>query len=174
MTAATVRGLIEAGQGGWVPRGLTGPTSDELRSLCKDAGWGFVEVRLAGVADKPDLMRTLARQLELPAYFGGNWDALEECLGDVLAGGDLEHHRLQQLLHDGAQTARPGAAGDGQAGDLPHGVVREVQADVVEGEHPLVLLGQGVARLGEHPSQVLLPQLGRGREEGRDRDHLHR
>lgn len=97
MTAATVRGLIEAGQGGWVPRGLTGPTSDELRSLCKDAGWCFVEVRLAGVADKPDLMRTLARQLELPAYFGGNWDALEECLGDVVAREDGMVLRLKGL-----------------------------------------------------------------------------
>lgn len=97
MTAAVVRDLIDGRRGGWVPRGLTGPTSDELRSLCNEAGWCFVEVRLAGVDDKPALMRTLARQLDLPPYFGGNWDAVEECLGDVVAREEGMVLRLKGL-----------------------------------------------------------------------------
>jgi RNAse (barnase) inhibitor barstar len=32
---------------------------------------------------KQDLLRALSKGLELPAYFGYNWDALEECLRDL-------------------------------------------------------------------------------------------
>lgn len=83
MTAATVRRLVGEGRGGWVPRGLAGPTSDELRSLCADEGWSFEEVNLKGVEDKKSLMRTLATQLHFPDYFGHNWDAVADCLADL-------------------------------------------------------------------------------------------
>ena len=36
----------------------------------------------AGIESKTDLLAFLARALSLPGYFGHNWDALEECLGD--------------------------------------------------------------------------------------------
>ncbi len=36
-------------------------------------------------ATKRDLLDTLAEVLSLPAWFGRNWDALEECLGDLTA-----------------------------------------------------------------------------------------
>lgn len=85
MTARRVRSLMEARESGWVPRGLTGPTSDELRSLARDADWRFVEVLLAGVRDKPSLMRTLADSFALPSWFGDNWDAFDECFGDLVA-----------------------------------------------------------------------------------------
>jgi RNAse (barnase) inhibitor barstar len=32
---------------------------------------------------KADLFNFLAREIPLPDYFGHNWDALEECLGDL-------------------------------------------------------------------------------------------
>lgn len=83
MTAGTVRKLVAQGRGGWVPRGLAGPTSDELRSLCADEGWAFVEVNVAGVEDKKALMRRLAQQLRLPDYFGHNWDAVADCLSEL-------------------------------------------------------------------------------------------
>lgn len=83
MTTAAVRDLVTAGRGGWVPRGLVGPTADELRTICADSGWAFAEVTLNGVVDKLGLMRTLAQQLGLPDHFGHNWDALADCLADL-------------------------------------------------------------------------------------------
>jgi RNAse (barnase) inhibitor barstar len=32
--------------------------------------------------DKAGFLAALARDLQFPAYFGGNWDAVEECLAD--------------------------------------------------------------------------------------------
>lgn len=80
MTEKQVRKLVESGQGGWVPRGLLGPTSDTLRHIAADAGWEFYQVVLFGVSDKDDLMKAYARALHLPEWFGRNWDALAEVL----------------------------------------------------------------------------------------------
>ncbi len=35
------------------------------------------------MTDKQDLLLALGRALELPDYYGANWDALEECLRDM-------------------------------------------------------------------------------------------
>lgn len=37
----------------------------------------------AGLRSKRQLLAVLADRLRFPAYFGGNWDALEECLHDL-------------------------------------------------------------------------------------------
>ena len=37
----------------------------------------------AGIETKADLLNFLACAFPLPDYFGHNWDALEECLGDL-------------------------------------------------------------------------------------------
>jgi hypothetical protein len=47
------------------------------------AGLKLVEVPLAGVRRKEDLLDILATALNFPAYFGRNWDAAEECLRDL-------------------------------------------------------------------------------------------
>ncbi|HNA30183.1 MAG TPA: barstar family protein [Thiobacillaceae bacterium] len=36
-----------------------------------------------GLKDKASLLAALGRALDFPDYYGGNWDALEECLGDL-------------------------------------------------------------------------------------------
>jgi len=46
------------------------------------------EIRAAALppearADKPSLLGALAVALDFPAWFGGNWDALEDCLTDL-------------------------------------------------------------------------------------------
>ena len=47
------------------------------------AGLDVVPIRLAGVANKDALLERFASALEFPDWFGGNWDALEDCLGDL-------------------------------------------------------------------------------------------
>lgn len=56
---------------------------------------GVVEIP-AGISTKPQLMSALERLLPLPGYFGGNWDALDECLRDRLTEAD---RRPLTLLH---------------------------------------------------------------------------
>ena len=36
-----------------------------------------------GISAKDPLLRTLSQVLGVPEYFGGNWDALDECLSDL-------------------------------------------------------------------------------------------
>lgn len=36
-----------------------------------------------GIKSKEELFYCLAKKLEFPAYFGHNWDALDECLADL-------------------------------------------------------------------------------------------
>jgi RNAse (barnase) inhibitor barstar len=46
---------------------------------------GFVlwRVDLADVREKGELLTALARAIGFPDWFGGNWDALQDCLGDL-------------------------------------------------------------------------------------------
>ncbi len=44
-----------------------------------------------GISSKAELFAFLARALPLPDYFGHNWDALEECLGDLESEAALIH-----------------------------------------------------------------------------------
>jgi len=54
-----------------------------------------------GVGTKAELFNSLSVGLSLPGYFGRNWDALEECLGNLewLPAGDviLYHEDLPAL-----------------------------------------------------------------------------
>ena len=55
-------------------------------------------VSLAGARDKSELLARFARDLRFPGWFGGNWDALEDCLTD-LSWMNADAH---VLLLDGA------------------------------------------------------------------------
>ncbi|HEY4235558.1 MAG TPA: barstar family protein [Lacipirellulaceae bacterium] len=66
----------------------------------------WLVVRLSGrLRRKRDLFRALATGLKLPAYFGDNWDALEECLRDLSWLG-AETHVV--LLHEHVPLADVG------------------------------------------------------------------
>lgn len=46
-------------------------------------GFAFWRIDLTTVRGKAALLTALARALEFPDWFGGNWDALQDCLGDL-------------------------------------------------------------------------------------------
>jgi hypothetical protein len=48
-----------------------------------EAGLRVARIDGAAVEGKQGLMSALAEALELPDWFGGNWDALDECLRDL-------------------------------------------------------------------------------------------
>ena len=54
-----------------------------LRALAVALGFDFVTVDLDGCEEKPDFLDRVSRALEFPAWFGGNWDALFDCLADL-------------------------------------------------------------------------------------------
>jgi hypothetical protein len=43
----------------------------------------LARANLGGAEDKEALLERFALALGFPAWFGGNWDALEDCLGDL-------------------------------------------------------------------------------------------
>jgi hypothetical protein len=94
----------------------------ELREVLRDGGPQLHGVSLAGIRTKDDLFERLAAKLEFPQYFGGNWDAVQDCLRD-LSWFDADGHvllfedfsllpaaELGTLLEVLAQSARDWAA----------------------------------------------------------------
>jgi hypothetical protein len=72
--------------------------SDEILDATRGSPLHVVRIGLAGATDKDQLIARVAEALKFPAWFGGNWDALEDCLCDlswVTAGGYV-------LLFEGA------------------------------------------------------------------------
>lgn len=57
-----------------------------IEAAAGSLGMRVLTAELAGVRDKQTFLATLAAALRLPAYFGGNWDALEESLADLREG----------------------------------------------------------------------------------------
>jgi len=84
--------IMESGRAGIyaAPR-LVGP----LRAAGKRAGVAWHDFDLDGVRERSGFLRRCAEALSLPAYFGGNWDALHECLVDLAAAttGAIVHWR---------------------------------------------------------------------------------
>jgi len=76
--------IIHSGRAGVfaAPR-LLGP----LRAAAKRAGFAWFDLDLAGVRDGNAFLRRCAEVFPLPDYFGGNWDALHECMLDFAESG---------------------------------------------------------------------------------------
>jgi hypothetical protein len=72
--------------------------SDEILDATRGSRLRVVRIALAGATDKDQLVARVAKALEFPAWFGGNWDALEDCLGDLSWTAAVGH----VLLFDGA------------------------------------------------------------------------
>ena len=56
---------------------------DEVLDATRGGRPLLTRISLAGVLEKNELLARLARGLHFPTWFGGNWDALEDCLTDL-------------------------------------------------------------------------------------------
>ena len=54
-----------------------------ILEVARDTGFDVVTLSLAQVQGKEGLLKKLAEALGFPKWFGGNWDALEDCLSDL-------------------------------------------------------------------------------------------
>jgi hypothetical protein len=59
------------------------PGSAEIEDAVHGTTLDLAPVDLGGATDKESLLEQLAPALGFPAWFGGNWDALEDCLCDL-------------------------------------------------------------------------------------------
>ena len=74
------------------------PRTDDVLDAARGSALRVARVDLAGAAGKEALLERIARALEFPPWFGGNWDALEDCLTDLSWSGAAGH----VLLIEGA------------------------------------------------------------------------
>ncbi|MFA0923700.1 barstar family protein [Xanthomonas fragariae] len=80
-----------------------------MAALARDAGLRILRVDLATCSDKRMLLMRLATQLDFPASFGRNWDALSDALRDLAW---LPSPHGYALLIDGAQELASNAPND--------------------------------------------------------------
>jgi len=58
-------------------------TLDDLRGAAHEAGFAFFEIDFSEVHSKGALLAALAEAIGAPEWFGNNWDALADALGDL-------------------------------------------------------------------------------------------
>lgn len=72
--------------------------------------WHVVSLRLDGVSDRAGFLDRCARDLELPDWFGHNWDALADCLIDLSWWGESGGYLLHIRGWEAFRAAAPEAA----------------------------------------------------------------
>lgn len=87
----------------------------------------------SGIRSKQKLLAILADKLRFPGYFGWNWDALEECLGDL---SWLPPGQRVAIVHE----------------DLPFGAGGDNR-----GIYLSILAAAGAAERADHPLAVVFP-----------------
>jgi hypothetical protein len=80
-------GRLEAVTGGGRPAGvyrwLSRAHTEAVRRELAAAGWAVYVLDGRGLGGAQGLFDRCARVLAFPAWFGHNWDALADCLGDL-------------------------------------------------------------------------------------------
>jgi len=61
---------------------LTGKPEDVERAA-KEGGLAIFRLDVAAARGKKDFLEIVAQALKFPSWFGGNWDALHDCLIDL-------------------------------------------------------------------------------------------
>ncbi|HEY7237651.1 MAG TPA: barstar family protein [Burkholderiales bacterium] len=77
--AKLIQRLQDAGKSGAYRASRVDAIEDALRG----SRLSLARIGLRGVTEKPALLRRIAATLGFPAWFGDNWDALEDCLTDL-------------------------------------------------------------------------------------------
>jgi hypothetical protein len=57
--------------------------SDDIVDALRGGSIALARIDMAGAAGKEALLARIAKTLSFPEWFGGNWDALEDCLCDL-------------------------------------------------------------------------------------------
>lgn len=57
--------------------------ADVVAKVARDAGYVYAHIELAGCRSKAECLSRVAAALAFPTWFGHNWDALADCLGDL-------------------------------------------------------------------------------------------
>ncbi|MEU4389139.1 barstar family protein [Kribbella sp. NPDC023855] len=81
-----LRTLLTKGLRPGVYRWKADLTTDQVRRDVEDAGWNFVLLDTTSVHDKTGFLDVCATAFDLPRWFGRNWDALADSLGDRSTG----------------------------------------------------------------------------------------
>lgn len=55
----------------------------DVQRIASESGFAFFHVRGHDVCTKDQFLNETAKAFKFPAYFGHNWDALEDCLTDM-------------------------------------------------------------------------------------------
>ena len=61
----------------------TAITAMEFESEARKCGFAFFYLEGGSILSKEQFLEQIARAMDFPGYFGGNWDALEDCLTDL-------------------------------------------------------------------------------------------
>lgn len=94
MALEALKSLLEDEKGGvyFLPEPVQ---PKDVAACAKRAKFAYFHIEGKLIARKEQLLNHVATALRFPDYFGGNWDALEECLTDmewVDAPGYLIHY----------------------------------------------------------------------------------
>ena len=103
----------------------------------------------------------MTRGSRLGATRSSTTASVDDAAADVAAARQVVHHLEEDLLEDGAKASGAGAAEQRLVGDRLERVLGDLELDVVELEHSLVLLDEGVLRLDEDADERLSVEASR-------------
>lgn len=58
-------------------------SKEEIEQAAQNLGVAFFSLNLRSISGKDAFLNAAAKCLQFPDYFGGNWDAFEDCLTDL-------------------------------------------------------------------------------------------